>query len=124
MTGCGMMKIKSRSKKRASSPLKKISSIVKALAAKYRKAGKKIKIGQLGKEAGKIYRGEKKMSGLKISRKSYKKSKSRKSKKSRKSRKSRGRKSRKHTRSHSRSHSKSRSRSKSKKRSRSRKLSD
>jgi hypothetical protein len=44
MSSC-MMKIKSRksksrrSKKRVSSPLRKISSIVKALAAKYRKAG-------------------------------------------------------------------------------------
>ena len=42
---CMSMKVKSRrSKKRASSPLKKISSIVKALAAKYRKEGKKIKL--------------------------------------------------------------------------------
>ncbi len=62
MAGCSAMRVKSRkgkSRKSASKPLKKISSIVKALAKMYKKQGKKIDIGKLGKEAGRIYRGEK-----------------------------------------------------------------
>lgn len=68
MSGCMSMSIKrskrSRGSKRRVSPaLRKQASTVKKLAAHYRKIGKKIDIGRLGKEAAAINRGEKSMPG-------------------------------------------------------------
>ena len=51
------------SKRRVSPALRKQASTVKKLAAHYRKIGKKIDIGRLGKEAAAINRGEKSMPG-------------------------------------------------------------
>jgi len=68
MSGCMSMSIKrskrSRGSKRRVSPaLRKQASTVKKLAAHYRKIGKKVDIGKLGKEAAAINRGEKSMPG-------------------------------------------------------------
>ncbi len=68
MSGCLSMSIKrskrSRGSKRRVSPaLRKQASTVKKLAAHYRKIGKKVDIGKLGKEAAAINRGEKSMPG-------------------------------------------------------------
>ena len=68
MSGCLSMSIKrskrSRGSKRRVSPaLRRQASTVKKLAAHYRKIGKKIDIGKLGKEAAAINRGEKSMPG-------------------------------------------------------------
>ena len=68
MSGCMSMSIKrskrSRGSKRRVSPaLRKQASTVKKLAAHYRKIGKKVDIGRLGKEAAAINRGEKSMPG-------------------------------------------------------------
>jgi hypothetical protein len=68
MSGCLSMSIKrskrSRGSKRRVSPaLRRQSSTVKKLAAHYRKIGKKVDIGRLGKEAAAINRGEKSMPG-------------------------------------------------------------
>jgi hypothetical protein len=89
MSGCLSMSIKrskrSRGSKRRISPaLRKQSSTVKKLAAHYRKMGKKIEIGKLGKEAAAINRGEKSMPGS--HKKSHKKSKRSKRRSGRKSR--------------------------------------
>jgi len=51
------------SKRRVSPALRKQASTVKKLAAHYRKIGKKVDIGKLGKEAAAINRGEKSMPG-------------------------------------------------------------
>jgi hypothetical protein len=84
MSGCLSMSIKrsrgrkSRGSKRRVSPaLRKQASTVKKLAAHYRKIGKKVDIGKLGKEAAAINRGEKSMpsSHKKSSRKRTKRSK-------------------------------------------------
>ena len=68
MSGCMSMSIKrskrSRGSRRRVSPaLRKQASTVKKLAAHYRKIGKKVDIGKLGKEAAAINRGEKSMPG-------------------------------------------------------------
>ena len=68
MSGCLSMSIKrskrSRGSKRRVSPaLRRQASTVKKLAAHYRKIGKKVDIGKLGKEAAAINRGEKSMPG-------------------------------------------------------------
>jgi hypothetical protein len=68
MSGCLSMSIKrskrsTRSKRRVSPALRRQSSTVKKLAAHYRKIGKKVDIGKLGKEAAAINRGEKSMPG-------------------------------------------------------------
>ena len=65
------------SKRRVSPALRKQASTVKKLAAHYRKIGKKVDIGKLGKEAAAINRGEKSMPGSrsKSSRKRTKRSK-------------------------------------------------
>ena len=68
MSGCLSMSIKrskrsTRSKRRVSPALRKQASTVKKLAAHYRKIGKKVDIGKLGKEAAAINRGEKSMPG-------------------------------------------------------------
>ena len=51
------------SRRRVSPALRKQASTVKKLAAHYRKIGKKVDIGKLGKEAAAINRGEKSMPG-------------------------------------------------------------
>jgi len=81
MSGCLSMSIKrskrsTRSKRRVSPALRKQASTVKKLAAHYRKIGKKVDIGKLGKEAAAINRGEKSMPGSKSrSRKTKRKTK-------------------------------------------------
>ena len=81
MSGCLAMAVKSRKSRRLSPALKKQSSMVKKLAAHYKRMGKKVEIGKLGKEAAAINRGEKsapsshKKSHSKKSRKTHKKSK-------------------------------------------------
>ena len=84
MSGCMSMSIKrskrSRGSRRRVSPaLRKQASTVKKLAAHYRKIGKKVDIGKLGKEAAAINRGEKSMpsSRSKSSRKRTKRTKRR-----------------------------------------------
>ena len=91
MSGCLSMSIKrskrSRGSKRRVSPaLRKQASTVKKLAAHYRKMGKKIDIGKLGKEAAAINRGEKSMPGSRSKSRSPKKSKRSKRRSGRKSR--------------------------------------
>jgi len=100
MSGCLAMAVKSRKSRRLSPALKKQSSMVKKLAAHYKRMGKPINIAKLGKEAAAINRGEKSApSSHKKSRKTHKKSK-----KSRKGSKKSHRKS--HKKSKKRSHRK------------------
>jgi hypothetical protein len=75
MSGCLAMAVKSRKSRRLSPALKKQSSMVKKLASHYKRMGKKIEIGKLGKEAAAINRGEKSLPS------SHKKSHSKKSRK-------------------------------------------
>lgn len=75
MSGCLAMAVKSRKSRRLSPALKKQSSMVKKLAAHYKRMGKKVEIGKLGKEAAAINRGEKSLPS------SHKKSHSKKSRK-------------------------------------------
>ena len=87
MSGCLSMSIKrskrSRGSKRRVSPaLRRQASTVKKLAAHYRKIGKKVDIGKLGKEAAAINRGEKSMPGSR-SKSSRKTKRTKRSKRSR-----------------------------------------
>ena len=80
MSGCLAMAVKSRKSRRLSPALRKQSSMVKKLAAHYKRMGKPINIAKLGKEAAAINRGEKKApssrkSHSKKSRKGSKKTK-------------------------------------------------
>jgi hypothetical protein len=70
------------SKRRVSPALRKQASTVKKLAAHYRKIGKKVDIGKLGKEAAAINRGEKSMPGSR-SKSSRKTKRTKRSKRSR-----------------------------------------
>ena len=86
MSGCLAMAVKSRKSRRLSPALKKQSAMVKKLAAHYKRMGKSINIGKLGKEAAAINRGEKSApsSHKKSSRKSHSKKSRKGSKKSKK----------------------------------------
>ena len=86
MSGCLAMAVKSRKSRRLSPALKKQSAMVKKLAAHYKRMGKAINIGKLGKEAAAINRGEKSApsSHKKSSRKSHSKKSRKGSKKSHK----------------------------------------
>ncbi len=98
MSGCLAMAVKSRKSRRLSPALKKQSSMVKKLAAHYKRIGKPINIAKLGKEAAAINRGEKSAPS------SHKKSRKTHGKKSRKGSKKSHRKS--HKKSKKRSHRK------------------
>jgi len=85
MSGCLAMAVKSRKSRRLSPALKKQSAMVKKLAAHYKRMGKAINIGKLGKEAAAINRGEKAApSSHKKSRKTHGKKSRKGSKKSHK----------------------------------------
>lgn len=64
---------RSHGKSRASSPLRRQAAMVKKLAAHYRKIGKKVDIGKLGKEAAAINRGDKKFPSSRSHSKSHSK---------------------------------------------------